>query len=62
MAQKIFKGFRQVDGTAQNFSTSSFISGRIFSGERGEVGKKSVGLLIIAMSHLVVCHNIMRRL
>ena len=30
MAQKVFKGFRQVDGTAQGFSTSSFQDGYIY--------------------------------
>ena len=30
MAEKIFKGFRQIDGTAQDFSTSGFENGYIY--------------------------------
>ena len=30
MAEKIFKGFRQVDGTAQNFSTDDFENGYVY--------------------------------
>ena len=30
MAKQIFKGFMQVDGTAQNFSTANFENGYIY--------------------------------
>ena len=30
MAEKIFKGFRQVDGTAEGFSTNDFEEGYIY--------------------------------
>lgn len=30
MAAKVFKGFRQVDGTANNFSTESFEDGYVY--------------------------------
>lgn len=30
MANKVFKGFRQVDGTEQNFSTDNFETGYIY--------------------------------
>lgn len=30
MAQKVFKGFLQVDGTAQGFSTDNFQTGYIY--------------------------------
>ena len=30
MAQKLFKGFRQVDGTANGFSTDNFENGYIY--------------------------------
>lgn len=49
MAAKVFKGFRQVDGTAQNFSTEDFELGYIYfvrtsaDGEEGYIwfnGKK----------------------
>lgn len=30
MANKVFKGFRQVDGTAQGFSTDSFENGYVY--------------------------------
>ncbi len=30
MANKVFKGFRQVDGTAQNFSTDDFENGYVY--------------------------------
>lgn len=30
MATKIFKGFRQIDGTAQNFSTSGLENGYVY--------------------------------
>lgn len=49
MAAQIFKGFRQVDGTSQNFSTDNFQNGYIYfvrtdsTGENGYLwfnGKK----------------------
>ena len=30
MAAKVFKGFQQVDGTAQNFSTENFEDGYVY--------------------------------
>lgn len=30
MANKVFKGFRQVDGTAQGFSTDGFENGYVY--------------------------------
>lgn len=30
MAEKVFKGFRQVDGTAPNFTTDGFENGYIY--------------------------------